>query len=821
MKYTLDTSINATLFAPTIPVVSRPGKGGLGVAELRKTPPEDIIVTALMVPGLQPGSISVLYWDKVNVDSYVLTTTLIATGLITFNVPPGGIVDTDQAELIYEIYSPVGGNPAASLPYHVRVNTKVPGDPPLNSTEPVNSKLAPPGNIPPVITDVIAAAGINVTIAPWTYMEVGDVLTLTWGQTTLVQPPLTADQLNKPVTVFVDKATIELTRNTSGLQVFYDIRDNVGNWSLRSPPKITDVLVKDKVLPKPRVKEAINDDDIALGELGGANGHVDIPVYDNRVVGDRITLFWSGTTPGGFRVDQTVSYTVQTSDQGFDITLEIDNANIVAIAGGSASVRYEINGGERGSYSTEITVSGAVQKPPAPEVVQAHGTGQLNPEDVPATGATVSIKWSAGMLPGHRVFLYWDGTTAAGGKTHYTAEQTVTVAGQDLIFLVPKDSQVVPLSGGALELYYVITSLAGGAQRESEHRALQVTGVAPMIFPAPWISEIGEQGTQLDYKLINNDVHVIVPDYNMQIGDTVKVYWQGRVQISTAIQTVTTIGPMSFVISKYEVIDAIGSSINIWYTVKRPPSPTTHTSRIKQISVLPQDLDLSAPTINSSNTNVRVIRGNLHTGYTVQVRWIGVTTHDTETKVLASEAELDFTIPTAWANENMGKEVRINYSVHLPGDARARFSRLLRVVIATAVSGVEDWLRYPPKTMPYNEPTVFPTGIKMTVLGGTWPSQVLGTSVTSCAYYSGARSQTKIEFGGPIRNLEFTSRGSRSPNAIAIFAKDGHSLGIQNLPLSNNPTTVSFHVAESIDYAIVSNVEFFNDGIFFCKLVWS
>lgn len=770
------------------------------------------------------GNVATLYWNDVKVHEVVLEQSHFDTNLISFNVLPQYIPDP-LGTAYYTIYDPLSGGLGTSATREVKVKRSIPGGQDTDTSTPyLNDNLAPPVVVPAKITS--SNTTVRITVPPWQNMAEGDELVLMWNGIRLVQPRLLQTQVGQPVVITLPTETLIAAGDGEALVVNYEIRDVVNNYSLVSPPAHAEVIIDPNALPAPVVW--MNEQEtqlIDLVALGTQDVEVLIPVYPGIAKGDNVTLTWIGRTHEGQEVRVVLGPKPVTS-VSFPLRFKVPNADVIAIAGGNAELKYTmqpVTGTARNSQSNTVAVQGTAAPLAAPSIDGVTGT---EIDLALLTGdATVRVQPYRGKLAGDMVYLSWDGVSAQGTAISYTAYYVVN-PGEETVattFTVPR-TQLDAIAGGTLKVSYRVMYVVTHNTASSLVAAYSVKASGLLVLPAPFVSEAtGSNSDQLIYPNNNNiigDVHVIVPNYIMQPGDTVKVYWRGNVEYSSPIQTVTTPGPLTFVISRYDVIDNIGRSVDIRYTVKRPPSSTTHTSLIKRVFVI-QDLDLPAPTINSSNTNVRVLRGNLHTGYTVQVRWIGVTTHDTETKVLASEDYLNFTIPTAWANENMGKEVRINYSVHLPGDARARFSRLLRVVIATAVSGVEDWLRYPPKTMPYNEPTVFPTGIKMTVLGGTWPSQVLGTSVTSCAYYSGARSQTKIEFGGPIRNLDFTSRGSRSPNAISIFAKDGRRLGIQNLPLSNNPTAVSFHATESIDYAIVSNVEFFNDGIFFCKLVWS
>lgn len=477
MEYKRDFTLLAELPDPKIPVVEQPNKGGLGVMELRQDPPEPVIVTAPLLSSVAINSTLVLFWDNVIADSYVLTAEQQGTGLIVFSVASNQILDSDRSELVYQAHSPVGGNPSASGPYYVRVNTKAPGNPPLNSTEPINYNLTAPQNIPSVITDEIAAAGIDVLIAPWlppSHMEVGDILTLTWGQTKITLPPLTATDLNRPVTVHVSEAVILATSNTLGLEVFYDIRDNVGNWSLLSLSAKTDVEAGPSSLFAPRVVDAVGDNDIDLAELGTRDVRVRIPVYTGWAINDLVMLYWFGNTLEGAPVNETKPYIMTSEDEGFDVELKISNAAAVAIAGGRAIVYYEVNNLRR-SRRVPITVSGAVQKLPEPDVREQVG-GVLDPAVVSASGATVVVPAYPGIAGTDTIILYWSGTTADGGNTFYTAEKPGNNNNQEVIFNVPKALHVDTLAGGSVILYYHVTT-AANIGRDSYTLTLAVKAV--------------------------------------------------------------------------------------------------------------------------------------------------------------------------------------------------------------------------------------------------------------------------------------------------------------------------------------------------------
>lgn len=202
-----------------------------------------------------------------------------------------------------------------------------------------------------------------------------------------------------------------------------------------------------------------------------------------------------------------------------------------------------------------------------------------------------------------------------------------------------------------------------------------VEGVSPPI---------NERQT-FDYYNVNDDIHVMVPNYNMLPGDTVKVYWRGRsTTLGSEIQTVgNRPTPLRFEISKYEVIDVIGWPITeVWYTIRRASIPGDRESRHLQLAVTGsgQNFDVAAPTLNGSKNNLSVWRqSQFYSTSTVRVRAIGVTEWESDVQEFEGSDSLDFPIDTRWLAQNSGQSVVFNYSLRLRDNADFLFSQLLRI----------------------------------------------------------------------------------------------------------------------------------------------
>lgn len=190
------------------------------------------------------------------------------------------------------------------------------------------------------------------------------------------------------------------------------------------------------------------------------------------------------------------------------------------------------------------------------------------------------------------------------------------------------------------------------------------------------------EGDHLKMSDIYTDTYVDVeiPQYTDMHGtDTIRARWQGRVNYNSEIIEVgDPPGKRLIPIPRLEVVDNIGRSVEVGYSVKEKGVGETIESQRLTLHIDPQAVHpLPAPSYSASKVTVDY---NGQTGYTVRVRWTGVTTRDTETQDVTTGQANVFDIPSAWITENSGKTVLVNYSVVRKNSSEQRmFSQVLRV----------------------------------------------------------------------------------------------------------------------------------------------
>lgn len=309
-----------------------------------------------------------------------------------------------------------------------------------------------------------------------------------------------------------------------------------------------------------------------------------------------------------------------------------------------------------------ITVGAAAVSPVITSIVNSQN------EEIPPDGSTndtrVTIRGSAQAQQQVEVF----DTGSSKGVA------TVNAAGV-------WSQELVDLAAG---LHAVKAKAQYGSEPESAIRNFVVQRPSLDLTAPSVLEAFGPAKDQLELARLpdDSDVHVSVPQYTgMSPGHTIRVRWLGRIDYFTVIKTVERPGPVEFTIPRDEVIDSIGRRVDVNYSVVESTGGPIRPSKILTLTILPQPLNLVAPTINNGNTTVTVTYPGSLTSHTIAVRWRGVTDRVTTVRrPPGNGAATTFTIPSAWVAENRGRRVLINYSVGV-GNAPLIFSQLLRIDI--------------------------------------------------------------------------------------------------------------------------------------------
>ncbi|WP_150668009.1 hypothetical protein [Pandoraea anhela] len=711
LDITDETGALAGLIAPRVPVAE--AYGGVGYRDISK-PDGKVIV--IVPPNLEyvPGDTVLLYWkdDKTAAQTYTIEPKDLFNPL---TIPVDSLwVERQGDGLIpvwYTFTSSINNEVAASPKLMVVVKTTVPGgiDPDPVLTPETNERLAPPLVPSIVIGPSEAALGAIVHVPEWLNMHVGDKLRVRWGTQAVYHPPLTAEEVGKPVAVTVPERIILAAGDGEKIMVTYDIDDVVREWSYNSPAAFVNVEASGATLLKPGVLQA-SGDQLNFTGLQGAAADV-IVTFQNppMVVGDIVRVHFDGMSRGGFEVAYFVDIPVQSA--GSFIFANIPNNVIGNVVPGIASVYYVVRsaaGQEKArSQRLSLTITGRAVILPAPSVMEADGA-TLDPAKV-TNGATVIVPSWPGMALTDQVTMIWEGTRSSGLTLSHSETKIVgpNDVNQIMVFGVPK-SAVDGLAGGNVRVSYFVTHGAD-RPRNSERLVLDVLGTIALERP-----DVGGvvNGELIPPNTPGAGVQVTVPMWElMAAGDKLEWFWTGVSPAGTTSGSVIldrtqVTRPYVFAVPR-TVVDANANgreSVSVSYRVTRAGSEVAQNSAINQFRVTPPLAErLAAPSVDQASGGITLdpdsvppqgatiripIYDGMISGDLVYVRFgsaVGpelIGTIDV-TKNLVGH-ELTILVPKSKVQQYLGGPVVVNYSVLSPG-GKLRDSANLVLNIATEV----------------------------------------------------------------------------------------------------------------------------------------
>ncbi|WP_024674236.1 Ig-like domain-containing protein [Pseudomonas syringae] len=578
-------------------------------------------------------------------------------------------------------YTPFPSNIQEHSPVNkVVVKLEIPGGrDPDPATPYENEKLKIPTVNPEGV--ITSPEGVTVTVDVYENMLAGDTIFVYWHGIRVEHPPLTADQLGKPITVEIKKQIIIDAGDSENVVVRYEIRDIVNNWSRFSLPAYIVVEAGNSSLPAPIVPQAPNME-LDLDKLTGADVQALVLSNPDIGTGDIISFVMERNTAEGIQLESfTVSKVVQIP--GSFVEFLIPNEQFHPIAQGRARLKYTVTkaaGNVLRSKSLTLAILGQPQQLSLP-YVQGAINGMLDPE---IHNVITQVPPYYFMADGNDISLMWIGKTATGETVMH--QETKNLNADDISkainFLIP-DEKLSVLAGGTLEVYYTVTTYTK-AFFKSPVLQLIVDEGNSIPLPAPIVDQVNAEGIldPVDIKL--EAIARVLPYRTMAESDKVTIIWEGvdtggSYSTYTVINNGTVNREIVFRIPKSYVDANLNGLVQVWYTVQNGERVATSEKLAITISETAALL-LPAPTVkeatggtldpaNASSGATVVIdaAANLKTGDQVIVQWQGPKGSDTKEKTLtAAEAgkALEVLFAAVLVTANAGQTVSVSYVVN-------------------------------------------------------------------------------------------------------------------------------------------------------------
>ncbi|AMK29614.1 hypothetical protein AWT69_000977 [Pseudomonas putida] len=513
---------------------------------------------------------------------------------------------------------------------------------------------------------------------------------MTDGFESVSEGPFKVESETDPTEVTLSLTNLQALFNRIPISFTYQVQDLTGNVSMVSLAHDSLTLRLPQTLPAPRVEDVNDSDELDFNTLGNEPVKV-IITPDAAWVGKTLELIWVGLTANGTSLPAVcdVIDELEAADLDDDLQFKLDNSHAAQVLQGSARVFYRISDApwrRSDTYTVKVTGTFVLE---APDIVEAPGQW-LDPEALPAEGATVRIQPGKHILVDDQLLLEWHGLDAKGNPVD---DQWLLEVKDDGPFdhIVGKD-KVEALRGGSLELSYTLTS-RGGAVSPSPSRGWRV----PNVLRRPEVEKaFGDDKDQLDFHrdfIDATHVKVTVAQYpGMKENEEVSVRWVGEEDESgiwvrgvrwarkwilkrtgftyqSPWKRVETLGDLVFEVPIGVLMAFIGKTVSVSYLVKPAGGGDEEPSDVLALKVLAQARDdLQAPQYMSFGGDVPKFSlryDGIKAKDKVDIHWQAEGGHLRRATVEVYQDGRYFLVlvARAWAEADRRKTVFANYSI--------------------------------------------------------------------------------------------------------------------------------------------------------------
>jgi hypothetical protein len=442
-------------------------------------------------------------------------------------------------------------------------------------------------------------------------------------------------------------------------------------------------------LPEPEVAGVVNG--VLPADTAGTTATV---TYTKTVKNDEVFMFWKGSKTGEY----TDSIKLNEFTAGQRVPFPIPAAVIKGNEGGTVEARYHIVRAAGGtSYSDTLTFSvGVALDLQAPKIKEAPNDTSLDPLD--AQGALTAVVDSAGLLLGDTIIVTWTGAPGSlPAGSHTTAPWTVTTLGRQEI---PLDVSVIPFN--LVKSITLSCTVTRGSQepKESPPRTLAVLQLRVDLSHSPKIIQAadGGDGTELDVSTltgpatlrggfwphiaVNQRVWMVVSGTKKDGTEYTREVWRGPNNAVNALWI-----SQGYLDATVPLVDMQSLKHQSELLVKFMTTLDRSTDE-SQALIFPvrtytvKALDLKDPVIREANGNslnpfaakdtltaVIAAYSNM-IGTQVSVTWTGTSGEGSVTVGpinVTAQADKEIPLPNSVVAFNLGKPVKITYTVTLNG----------------------------------------------------------------------------------------------------------------------------------------------------------
>lgn len=308
----------------------------------------------------------------------------------------------------------------------------------------------------------------------------------------------------------------------------------------------------------------------------------------------------------------------------------------------------------------------------------------VTPNPVTNLGATVRVqvpRWLNKKV-GDELIVYWGGVPVNHPKvTNPSIPESVVIP-----------AAVVMMVGtqGTVPVTYDIRDSVDNYSRQARPTQVRVQLAAPAV------RANGSRVTLIDLRGLNR-LDVLVPDYGMQVGDSVTLLWQGAANRQKT-ERVVGIGPMTITVDLGWARENKDRQVSVSFVVTRGGQTMTSSVATVQVNESTEQLFLPAPTVRDLQNGMLdyhwllANRGGeatvvvpaytgMRVGHTVRVSWSNNVVWNTPVQTVRAIGPMEFKIRAIEVIDTVGHFANVNYTVVTEPNGRINASQFYRVQV--------------------------------------------------------------------------------------------------------------------------------------------
>jgi hypothetical protein len=249
----------------------------------------------------------------------------------------------------------------------------------------------------------------------------------------------------------------------------------------------------------------------------------------------------------------------------------------------------------------------------------------------------------------------------------------------NVLVSVPVDAQGQWTGRSALELSPGPFSMAGRQVLDGKTSHWGLTRAFTVVADQPVFKVVEAPAGELNVSTLGANATVQVRYPTLAARDTVGVRLTGVALRDAPIQTVSTIGVLTFNLPKAWIAENLNRTVTLTYTYKVGGAGSLITSSPLSIRVVGtaqgqavfKVVEAPAGQLNAdtlgANATVQVSYPTLAARDTVGVRLAGVTLRDAPIQTVSTVGVLSFSLPKVWITENINRSVNLTFTYKVGG----------------------------------------------------------------------------------------------------------------------------------------------------------